>query len=180
MAKFTEATVSLKIPFTDIGIEGKWVADDNQRSAAWEMYVELVTRITVVDLQPTEGLLREALSSLYALFGITRQILKEHGPSVAQRQRDSDVSFGLLAVTILNSVLRPVLARWHPLLLDYEASQPPGTSTAEHERQWTSAAALRHDLEAIRPVLSAYARVLGEIAEVPSLIVDSPAATPTV
>ncbi len=44
------------------------------------MYVELVTRITVVELKPDEGLLREALNSLYSLFDTTRQILENTDP----------------------------------------------------------------------------------------------------
>jgi len=31
-----------------------------------------------------------------------------------------DVSFGVLAITILNTVLRPLLAKWHPLFLEYD------------------------------------------------------------
>ena len=38
------------------------------------MYIELVTRIAVIELRPEEGLLREALSSLYSLFDTTRKI----------------------------------------------------------------------------------------------------------
>jgi hypothetical protein len=57
-------------------LKDTWKPDDTQRRAAWELYVELVTRIAVVPLAGTEGLLREALSSLYALFAITREVLR--------------------------------------------------------------------------------------------------------
>jgi hypothetical protein len=60
------------------------------------MYVELITRISVVELKPGEGLLREALSSLYTLFDTTRMILRKYGPSVAQPKGKDKLSFGYL------------------------------------------------------------------------------------
>src|ERR1051326_6390568 len=95
---------------------GKWVVDDTQRKAAWEMYVELITRVSVEPLAPDKGLLREALTSLYTLFGETRRILREHGPSVAKRNPKSLYSFGAIAVDVLNVWLRPFLSEWHPKL----------------------------------------------------------------
>ncbi len=130
MAKpeWTGLKVSLNLPIIG-GIEGSWKPNEDERKAAWEMYVELVTRISVAELQPDEGMLRETLASLHTLFGTTRQILRSYGPAVAGTQfEDAEgplvlgqrgVSFGYLAVAILNAVLRPVLAKWHPLLLDY-------------------------------------------------------------
>ena len=73
------------------------------------MYVELITRISVVELKPGEGLLREALTSLYSLFDTTRKILRQHGPSIAQPKDKSDVSFGYLAIAILTPyILQPL------------------------------------------------------------------------
>ena len=40
--------VALKTPFAEIG--GFWEPNDTHRRAAWELYVELVTRIAVVRL----------------------------------------------------------------------------------------------------------------------------------
>ncbi|MFJ9897895.1 hypothetical protein ACIQPR_31645 [Streptomyces sp. NPDC091280] len=41
-----------------------WEPADAERSAAWESYLELITRVSVEELAPDEGFLREALSSL--------------------------------------------------------------------------------------------------------------------
>lgn len=71
--------VSVSLPF-GIG-SAEWQADNTERRAAWSLYVELVTRIAVQSLEIDEGLLREALNSLYSLFGTTRQVLKEAGPT---------------------------------------------------------------------------------------------------
>src|SRR5690606_11840570 len=96
-----------------------------ERIAAWELYVELQTRVATQDLSESDGLLREALGSLHAIFSITRQILKAAGPGVAMGQE----SLGGYSMAILNRVLRPLLAKWHPALLDWEAERPRKTPT---------------------------------------------------
>lgn len=166
-----EVTVSLNISPQNLGfnLNGKWTLDDKQRAAAWEMYVELVTRISVAELKPDEGLLREALASLYTLYGTTRQLLRKYGPSISQPKGKGKYSFGYLAVVILNCVLRPVLAKWHPLLEDYEASRKEGVSRLEHERKWEKAQELRDVLNETRDILIPYVDLLAEVATVPSL-----------
>jgi len=72
--------VSVSLPF-GIG-SAEWEADPTERRAAWSLYVELVTRVAVQPLETDQGLLREALTSLYSLFGTTREILKDAGPDV--------------------------------------------------------------------------------------------------
>lgn len=165
--------VSLNLPYIG-SVSGTWVPDEEERKAAWELYVELATRISVVELRPQEGLLREALSSLYTIFGSTRGIMRSHGPNIAQatnKDNDGDLSFGYLAVAVLNTVVRPVLAKWHPILEDYESKRPEGTSRLEHERQWERNRELRDVLEDTRKTLLQYAETLAEVAQVRSLII---------
>ncbi len=171
MAELSSFSVDLKVPGMG-GISGTWQPDDSERLAAWEMYVELVTRISVVELRPDEGLLREALSSLYTLFASTREILREHGPGVAQPKGEGDLSFGYISVIILNVVLRPVLAKWHPLLADYESTKNGSLSRLEHEAKWDKNEELREVLEQTRTVLTGYADLLARVANVPSLVVQ--------
>jgi len=161
--------ISLNLPFGLGGLTGTWEPDESERTAAWQMYVELVTRIAVVDLGPGEGLLREALESLYSLFATTRSILKDNGPTVAKAKGDGDYSFGYLAVMILNTVLRPTLAKWHPLLLDYEARRSPEVSQLAHEHAWSHNQELRAVLGTVRATLGEYAALLAEVAGVPRL-----------
>lgn len=171
MPKFTSFAVSLKLPW--IGeIEGTWEPDESERKAAWEMYVELVTRISIVELRPEEGLLREALASLYSLFDSTRRILRQYGPGIAQPKGEGTMSFGYLAVAILNGVLRPMLAKWHPLLQDYEATRPGTLSALKHEQNWEYSAELRQELNMARVKLIEYADLLAQVAEVPTLIIE--------
>ena len=172
MKKPVSVTVSINLPFGLGGLQGLWEPDEGEKTAAWEMYVELITRVSVVQLGPDEGLLREALASLYSLFGTTRSILREHGPGVAQAKGGGDYSFGLIAVVILNQVLRPLLAEWHPRLCDYEGARPPARSRTDHERAWEHGRELRDILEDVRDALAEYAELLARVAGVPSLQVS--------
>lgn len=169
-----QVQVKLAIPF--IGeISGTWEPDEAERRAAWELYVELVTRVAVVQLGPAEGLLREALSSLRQVFGITREILRRYGPAVAPKTAEQEISFGFLAVGVLNGALRPLLAVWHPTLAAYEATRPQGRSPVDWERHWSRAEELRAELGATRALLVEFARTLGEVAGAASLLPTDPA-----
>ena len=163
----TEVTVELEFPYVG-RIAGVWTPDEHEQDAAWELYVELVTRVSVVELSPGDGLLREGLSSLYSIFTTTRQILRQYGPDVARPKRDSQLSLGYLAISMLNYVLRPVVARWNPLLLDYEHRRAPDVSAWEHEVRWEHAADLRAALNQTRHILLDYIEILAEISGVPA------------
>jgi len=164
-------TINVKFSLPWIGeIGGEWEPDESEVKAAWELYVELVTRISIVELQPEEGLLREALGSLYSLFGTTREILRKYGPSVGKPKGEGRLSFGLLAVAVLNTVLHPVLSKWHPMLEDYESTKPAGVSPLEHERRWEKAKELRDTLNDVRSKLMEYGNILAEVADIPSLL----------
>jgi hypothetical protein len=160
------SSITVNLPF----VSGTWELDVVQRKAAWEMYVELITRIAVQPLEADEGLLREALGSLYSLFGETRRILKLYGPDVARRERKQLVSFGMIAVDVLNVWLRPFTAKWHRLLTEHEGlNREHKVSASEHERTWQLATGMRADLEVLRRRLTTYADLLAEACRVPSL-----------
>jgi hypothetical protein len=161
--------VSLNLPFGLGGIEQTWEPDEDERRAAWELYVELSTRITTVPLQEDAGLLREALTSLYSLFGTTREILRRYGPGLARSKGDGTASFGILAVTILNNGVRPLLSVWHPLLQDHEDQRAGDVSRAEWEKSWARSGELRDALSEVRETIQQYADLLAEVADVPRL-----------
>jgi hypothetical protein len=168
--KLTEVTVEIRLPY--IGkVAGIWKPDEREQQAAWELYIELVTRVSVAGLQPDEGLLRESLSSLYSIFKSTRDTLRKYGPAIARPKAEGTMSFGYLAIQVLNYALRPVLATWHPLLLDYEHTRHPSISVFEHEKKWQRAKELRHILNQIGVTLRAYTNILAQVADIPSLII---------
>ena len=157
-AKLTKVKVGL--PF-GLG-SAEWGADSTELQAAWSLYVELATRISTQPLDLDQGLLREAFNSLHCLFGTTRTILKEAGPSVG-KSRDS---VGAIAIAVLNKGIRPFLAKWHPLLIVWENQKEPSTSPKDHERAWPEEAKARGELEKLREELEKYAHALAEIAGV--------------
>jgi hypothetical protein len=55
-------TVEVKLDLKLLSVSGVWEPNDAERAAAWELYVELITRAAAVPLE--NGLLREALWSL--------------------------------------------------------------------------------------------------------------------
>lgn len=151
-AKLKKVTVSL--PF-GIGT-AEWEADETQRQAAWSLYVELVTRVTVQSLPADQGLLRESLTSLYSLFTITRQILKESGPGVGSSRE----SVGGIAIAVLIQGISPFLSKWHPDLQEWEFQRLPETSPREHEKKWIAEPRLRNELEILRKDLEQYVTAL--------------------
>ena len=45
-----EVSVSLGLPFGLGSIAGKWEPSEEEQRVAWEMYVELITRVTIEEL----------------------------------------------------------------------------------------------------------------------------------
>lgn len=171
MPKLDSIQVNIKIPFIG-GVTGKWKPNDAEKKASWELYVELITRISVVELKKDEGILREALDSLYSLFQTTREILRKYGSDVAKPHKKADLSFGYLAIIILNCQLRPVLSKWHPLLADYEKQLKNGASIRDHEDKWKHNKELRDTLNKTRKVLMQYSDYLAKVANTKSLYPD--------
>jgi len=158
--------VKLKLAVPGLSVGAEWQPDETERRAAWELYVELVTRISTVAIDGDNGLATEALASLYTLFGSTRDILRKYGPSVAPRRGRGGArrtSLGLIAVAMLNGGIRPVLSKWHPIVEDHEHNRPAGRSPLEHERLWPRIAELRDELNRLRNMLIDVATILGTV-----------------
>ena len=153
-----------------------------EREAAWELYIELITRTSIIELNGEQGLLREALTSLYSLFNTTRNILRKYGYNIAPkeskiskvfkmfRKPKNKLSFALIALAVLNYAIRPILSEWHPKLLDYEQKRPSNVSVVVHEKSWEYNEELRERLNTLREELSEYSTHLEEIIGIDSLI----------
>jgi hypothetical protein len=171
--------VGVKINFGVAELSGEWEPNNTERAAAWELYVELITRVAVVPLGPSESLLREVMASLYSIFATTRDILRKYGPDIAEPKPSGQFNFAYLAVAILNSGIRPFLARWNPALRDWEETRPEGVSAVAHERAWPQAEEVRANLELTRLALTDNAAALATACGVPNLLGDGPSpATP--
>jgi hypothetical protein len=136
--------------------------DYAEQQVAWILYVELSTRVALQPLDPEHGLLREALASLHSIFTTTRTVLREAGPHVAGHPN----SVGAVAIKVLNQGMRPFLAKWHPLLSEWETQREPNASVRQHELDWEKAQEMRDELSILCDNLWVYADALAKIAGV--------------
>ncbi|MFJ3307259.1 hypothetical protein ACIPSA_29965 [Streptomyces sp. NPDC086549] len=152
-ARLSEITV--KVPqVSDL----TFVVNNDSRQMAWHLFVETATRVSTQPLGHDEGLVREALTSLYGLFTTTRDTLKAGRPSKAV---PGGHTVEYLAITMLNQELRPFLSLWHPRLHAYELAHPHGPEAA-----WTRNAECRAALHAVQRDLHAYALGFAQLAGV--------------
>ncbi|MBU0653899.1 MAG: hypothetical protein KJ914_02080 [Gammaproteobacteria bacterium] len=142
LTKWKMTKLQINPPF--LNIELKFA--DADRNAAWEMYIELLTRITTQALDAKDGDEKTALASIYSLFGTTRTIIKSHG-------RES-LQFTKLAIVVLNQVIRPFTARWHKLSLEKAFEDPQ------------QCARFRKELDELQADLRRYTGMMGEMAGV--------------
>lgn len=138
---------SLRINTHFLNLEFK--LKDADKKAAWEMYVELITRISTQELHEGEGDDKTALSSLYSLFGTTREIIKNNGPEC--------IEFAKVAVVILNQVLRPFTSKWHQKFSNgsYSATDSP---------------VFRKELQDVQAKIHNYTGLLSDFAGVENLL----------
>ena len=173
MPKLVNVKIDLKIPGIG-GISGTWEPDESEVGAAWELYVEMVTRTPLGGFSFRDGSLREALNSIYSLFDTTRGILRSSGPKVARPKSERGLSFGYLAVSMLNRVLRPFLTKWHPELHSWERNYPH-----LDENAWEGRSDFLNELNEMSVQLRQYADLFAKVADVPELIEDGVDATTT-
>ena len=119
------------------------------RDAAWELYIEMLTRIVTQSLPAESGDEKTALDSIHALFALTREILRRHGRGTIQ--------FTKVAVPVLNQIVRPFTAKWHKQSL-------AGAFDDDDKRK-----EFRQELEGLQAELRNYNRMLAEIASVEDL-----------
>jgi|SRR5271157_2031425 len=130
-------------------LEGEFAPQDADRNAAWELYVELLTRVTTQNLLPEEGDEGAALASTYQIFPLTREILRRNGSGCGE--------FAKLAIPVLNQIIRPFTAKWHRL--------STGGAFASDDR----CREFRTELGLLQVVLREYTRALAAMAQVEDL-----------
>jgi hypothetical protein len=127
-------------------LEGDFDPRDPDRGAAWDLYVELLTRVTTQGLAPEDGDEKTALDSVHAIFPLTREILRRHGSGGGE--------FAKLAIPVLNQIIRPFTAKWH------RRSLAGAFQDANHCREF------RAELAALQVLLRGYTRALAAMAAV--------------
>lgn len=167
-AQLAEVTVS--VPQLS---ELRFVVTKDTCRVAWKLFVETVTRVSTQPLPDDGGLLREAMNSIYGLFQVTRETLKDTMPS---SPRGTAPTVEQLAITMLNLELRPFLSRWHPALQRWKQENPDAD-----ERAWPDNTTCRRDLAQVQQRLHEYAHGYAQLAGVDNaaaLLTDPPPARP--
>ncbi|MFJ5938363.1 hypothetical protein [Streptomyces sp. NPDC093071] len=136
-----------------------FAANTDMRQAALRMFFQASTRIATRPLDDGSGNLREALTSLKTLFDLYREPLESGAAPPPPAKGDSVHE---LVLDVLNFELAPFLAKWHPRLSAWEASQGERVD----ETEWPDNAAFRADLKELQQRLRPYVIGLGEIAGV--------------
>lgn len=137
--------LKIKTPF----LEMEWNPAETDRNAAWELYIELLTRITTQTLCDKDGDEKTALDSIHSLFATTRTIIKSHGREC--------IEFTKLAVVVLNQIIRPFTAKWHKMSLETSFNS---VETCNE---------FREELEQLQVQLRVYTRMLADMAGVEDL-----------
>ncbi len=119
------------------------------KDAAWDLYVEMLTRVVTQALPRDVGDELAALESVHSLFPATREILRHHGRA--------SLHFSKVAVPVLNQIIRPFTSKWHRQSLG-----------GAFDRE-TGRAEFRKELESLQVDLRRYNRMLAEIANVEDL-----------
>lgn len=138
-------SIKLNAGFAEI----EFGATEDDQTAAWDMYVELITRITIQPLDDADGDEETALDSVYQLFPITREILKSKG-------RNAE-NFSKIAIIVLNQIIRPFTAKWHNKKLN-------GAFLNKNE-----CVLFRMELKQLQEELICYSKLLAEVANVEDL-----------
>lgn len=138
-------SLKLTLPF----LEAEWQPKPVDKQAAWELYIELLTRVATQPLSDLEGTEEAALASIFSLFPTTREILKSKGRKC--------VEFSKIAIVVLNQIVRPFTAKWHPL------SESGTFKDALRRKEF------RVELQALQSQLRLYTRLLSDIAGVEDL-----------
>lgn len=124
-----------------------WAPREADRALAWDLYVELMTRITTQVLSDDEGNDLAALDSVYNLFPLSRKYMHQHGVRSANT--------ATLINAFLNQKVRPFTAKWHKQSVDQNWKDRP---TDPHPE-------FRNDLKTLQPTLRQLAAALSQLAD---------------
>ncbi len=137
-------SLKIKAPF----LEMEWQPKDEDKAAAWELYIELITRVTTQNLSDSSGSEKTALDSVYQLFPITRDVIKSNGRNC--------IEFTKIAVIVLNQIVRPFTSKWHLILAS--------DNITEQQKNL-----FRQDLKVLQLELVTYSKMLADLADVEDL-----------
>ena len=145
LEKWSMTSLKIKTPFLD----ADWEPKDKDKDAAWELYIELLTRIATQPLPIGYGDEATALNSVYKLFELSREIIKRHGREC--------IEFTKIAIVVLNQKIRPFTAKWHEEML---------ANAFDNKHKCDK---FRNELKELQSILRNYTKMLSDMAGVEDL-----------
>ncbi|BAQ14689.1 hypothetical protein FDB72_10450 [Clostridium botulinum] len=130
-------------------MEAEFKPNCADKKAAWELYIELLTRTATQEIPKDCGDEEAALESIHKLFGITREIIKKYGYKC--------IEFTKISIVVLNQILRPFTTKWHKLSKNNVFNNPEQCKI------------FREDLDEIQSKLIMYTRMLASMSDVEDL-----------
>lgn len=124
-----------------------WAPSIADRALAWDLLVEMKTRIAVQPLNDNEGDDATALTSIYKLFPLSREFMRQHGVDC--------VNTAALVTAFLNKKVRPFTAHWHKRSVEEQWDKAPGAKHPE----------FREDLKSLQPELQLLTDALSHLAD---------------
>lgn len=143
--KWELENIKLSIGFAEV----EFSPTEDDQVAAWEMYVELLTRITTQPLDKESGDEETALANIYSIFPVTREILKSKGRKAKE--------FTKVAIIVLNQVIRPFTAKWHKKKIEGAFLEPNNCDL------------FREELKTLQSELKCYLHLLADMSNVEDL-----------
>ncbi|RZS44455.1 hypothetical protein EV193_101331 [Herbihabitans rhizosphaerae] len=138
---------------------------NGEREAAWQLHVELATRITVVALPDDSGTLIEALRSVDAVSLRLAEIAGDYLVPGPTGEPDDVLSI----IAEVGDTLDGFTLTWAGPLRAWHAVRA-GQDMAGHERAWPDAVRMRSDLAAVQSRLTVLANRLADIGDFASLV----------
>lgn len=115
MSVFSKGNFSINLGFIQVGGE----LTDDDRQCAWELYTEIVTRLSVygkigfiksIEEGFSGEIYSESMESMFAFFRECRGIMKKF--PVGKLENVNQYHLGIFIHEILNKILRPFLEKW--------------------------------------------------------------------
>lgn len=146
LKKWDMTSLKIKPPF----LEMEWKPKNEDKDAAWDLYIELLTRITTQPLPADSGNEKAALESIYSMFSLTRNVIKGNGRNCME--------FTKIAIIVLNQKIRPFTSKWHKL------SEQNAFSDTRKCKEF------RKELSVLQNDLQIYTQMLADMAGVENLV----------
>lgn len=178
MPVFSKGSFSVNLGILSFGGE----IDEADRQCAWELYCELVSRVSLMGKlderkqESFEGeLLVESLDSLHAFFHEARGIMRRYPVGRLSAGRSRENHLGFFIAGMLETVIRPFLEKWQASYRHWWRHESD-TSLRPFRRQaqFPQISEFQADWSALRRFCRAAAEELATIYHLPSIITLMP------